>query len=277
MLGCCCFFAANWLNMSISIRTCIFCGPSCGRLTKEDVWPTWLGQYIPKSGTSYSASSTVIHDDRPADVIRKTINGDSKSRRVKLVCSNCNNGWMSRLQRRAKPVVLPLAMGQSTLIGVDAQRTLAAWCAMSVMTSDHFYPDRAAIPQQHRDALMRLDAPPADQWKIWIGHYERGDWVADWVQNALAISSDAHLARNLPDGVPIPNTQTTTLVFGNLYVHAVSSVHPDIIEMVGSPSGKLVRLFPLGDTAIEWPQKSLTDRDADDAAGFIVNALANAT
>ena len=124
---------------------------------------------------------------------------------------------------------------------------------------------------------MCLGAPPAGEWKIWIGHYNRGDWVPDWVKNALAISSDAHPARHLPDGVPIPNTQTTTLVFGNLYVHAVSSVHPDIIEMTGSPNSKLVRLFPLGDTAIEWPQQSMTDRDADDAAGFIMNALGNAT
>lgn len=258
-------------------KTCIFCGPNCGRLTKEDVWPTWLGQYVPKNGTSYSASSTVVHDDRPADVDRRNINGDSKSRRVKLVCADCNNGWMSRLQERAKPVVLPLAIGRSTSIGVDAQGTLAAWCAMSVMTSDHFYPDRAAIPQQHRDALMNVGMPPAAQWKIWIGHYERGDWVADWVKNALAISSEAHPARHLPNGLPIPNTQTTTLVFGKLYVHAVSSVHSDIIDMTGSPSSKLVRLFPLGGSAIEWPQKCMTDRDADDAAGFIMNALGNAS
>lgn len=263
--------------MSALIRTCIFCGPGCGRLTKEDVWPTWLGKYIPKDRSSYSASSTIIHEERPPDVSRRIVNGDPKSRRVKLVCGDCNNGWMSRLQERAKPVVLPLAMGRSTLIGLDAQRTLAAWCTMSVMTSDHFYPDRAAIPQHHRDQMMAPGEPPGDQWKIWIGHYERNDWPADWVKSALAISSDAHPALYLPDGAPIPNTQATTLVFGKLFVHAFTSIHPDIVAMTGRPSSKLVQLFPVGNADIQWPLVSMTDREADNAAGFIMNALANAT
>ncbi|MGM4928814.1 hypothetical protein [Tardiphaga sp. 619_E2_N8_5] len=125
--------------------------------------------------------------------------------------------------------------------------------------------------------LMEDGHPPWDQWKIWMGDYERGDWIPEWIKNALMIESDDHPARYLPDGVPMPNTQSTTLVFGRLYVHAFSSVHPDIVDMTGRPSSKVVQLAPVGRNDIQWPTTSLTDREADDAAGFILNALANAT
>jgi len=258
-------------------RNCIFCGPGCPRLTKEDVWPTWLGKFIPKDAPNYSASSTIIYAER-TDVTRKTVNGDSKSRRVRRVCSDCNNGWMSRLQERAKPIVLSLAMGGETTLSDEAQRTLAAWCAMSTMTSDHFYPSRAAIPQRHRDALRLNNSLPEDEWRIWIGHYERTDWVPDWVRNAMAIWSDEHPPAYLADTFPILNTQTTTLVFGKLYVHTFSSVHSDLVSITGKPNEKLIQLLPrTSDRVIRWPPPVMTDRDADNAAGFIFKALDKAT
>jgi hypothetical protein len=241
------------------------------------VWPTWLGKFIPKDAPNYSASSTIIYAEG-TDVTRRIVNGDSKSRRVKRVCGDCNNGWMSRLQKRAKPIVLSLALGEQATLDKEAQRTLAAWSAMSTMTSDHFYPSRAAIPQRHRETLRLNNSLPEGEWKIWIGHYERGDWVPDWVRNAMAIWSDEHPPSYLADTFPVMNTQTTTLVFGKLYVHTFSSVHSDLVSITGQPNEKLVQLWPCtSGHSIRWPLLAMTDRDADDAAGFIFKALDKAT
>ena len=57
----------------------------------------------------------------------------------------CNNGWMSDLQKLAKPILLPLIQGESFLLTPKQQKIVAAWCTMSVMTSDFFQPDRQAI------------------------------------------------------------------------------------------------------------------------------------
>jgi hypothetical protein len=185
---------------------------------------------------------------------------------------------MSRLQERAKPIVLSLAMGRKRTLDDEAQRTLAAWCAMSTMTSDYFYPSRAAIPQRHRDALRLNNSLPEDEWRIWIGHYERGDWIPDWVRNAIAISRDEEPPAYLTDTFPIMNTQTTTLVFGKLYVHAFSSVHADLVSITGKPNEKLIQLLPCrSDRLIQWPPATMTDRDADNAAGFIFKVIDRVT
>jgi hypothetical protein len=145
---------------------------------------------------------------------------------------------------------------------------------MSVMTSDNFYPERQAIPQEHRDWLMTRGVPPPDTWKIWVGRYERGNWLARWAKNARAISSDDHPVSYLENGLPIANTQSSTLVFGQLYVHAFSSVHSDIVARTPAPHSKLVQLFPLNGRPLHWPPLTMGDRDADSAAGKIFEALA---
>lgn len=259
--------------MPLPKRNCIFCGSQCGKITKEDVWPTWLEKFIPRDMKNYTASSTVVYPTH-SDVVRKKIDGDPGSRRVRRVCQSCNNGWMSRLQERAKPHVLPLILGAATAIQPTSLETIAGWCAMSVMTSDNFYPERQAIPQEDRNWLMAHGLPPPDTWKIWIGQYERGNWPAYWAKNARAISSDGHPVFYLENGLPIPNTQSSTLVFGKLFVHAFSSVHADIVANTPNPHGKLIQLFPLSGLPLRWPPPTMLDRDADDAAGKIFNALA---
>jgi hypothetical protein len=256
-------------------RICIFYQPGCGRVTKEDVWPTWLSKYIPRDLRTYSTMSAVVHHTH-ADVLRENVHGDPRSRRVKWVCGSCNNGWMSTLQKLAKPILLPLMSGETTILSKNQQEIIAAWCAMSAMTSDYFYPEKQAIPQTHRDYLRANRLPPPDTWKIWIGRYERQKWVGQWVKNSLAITSEEHVAQFTPQGFPRPNTQTTTLVFGQLYVHVFSSVHPDIVAkatIAGKGIEKIAQIWPVREQFIAWPTNALLDRDADRIAGAIFGIL----
>jgi hypothetical protein len=256
-------------------KVCIFCGPGCGRLTKEDVWPTWLRKYVPLDAKNYTALSALVHLTH-SDVTREMRDGDPRSRRVKFVCCRCNNEWMSRFQERGKSIVLPLVKGERFILGQDAQRLLAGWIAMSAMTSDFFYPEKQAIPQSHRDWLRTNLKPPPDTWKIWIGKYEREKWLAQWVKNSLPISSEEHIPEVSADGIPRPNTQTTTLVFGQLYVHVFSSVHPKVVAKAwigGKGIEKLAQIWPVREHFIAWPFSPMSDKDADTISGAIFKNL----
>ena len=90
-------------------KKCIFCGK--GPTTKEDVWPTWLSKYIPRSLQKYTAAISIINESGEIVSTRKQIDGDPRSRRAKCVCAKCNNGWMSDLQNKRKSTVLALAKG----------------------------------------------------------------------------------------------------------------------------------------------------------------------
>src|ERR1043166_1487280 len=95
-------------------KKCIFCGQA--PTTKEDVWPTWLKSYLPRDLPHYFASISIINPFGEITSTRKKWQGDPRSRRAKCVCARCNNGWMSRLQERAKPLVLALVRGDQTTL-----------------------------------------------------------------------------------------------------------------------------------------------------------------
>jgi hypothetical protein len=181
---------------------------------------------------------------------------------------------MSRLQERAKPLVLPLVTGKEIELSTQDQRTLAVWCTMCTMTAESLGPDRTAISALDRVLLMS-DQLLVRNWKIWLGHYERKEWLGQWVHNMMPISSKGRV-HPTDDGIPRPNTQTTTLVFGQLYVHVFSCEYPDVVakvELGESGNRVLAQIWPITRTSIVWPQESMTDRDADNLAGSICGML----
>jgi hypothetical protein len=86
----------------------------------------------------------------------------------------------------------------------------------------------------------------------WPIHYE-GDVIIPNVQE--------------PD-VPLTNTQWTTVMVGELYIHtASSSTAPDIVRdwnWNSAPRARsiLVQIWPIKERIIKWPFRSLTDTDA---------------
>jgi hypothetical protein len=249
---------------------CIFCGKNRDNgpehvLTKEDVWPIWLTKYIPRDLRNYGAETIIVHRNR-IEKSQKKVDGDPRSRRVKLVCKKCNTGWMSQLQERAKNILLPLMTGGTTILGDEAQKLVAAWCAMSTMTADFIFPDKQAIPQTDRDLLLAIRLPPSDTWKIWIGRFQRKEWVPHFVKQSIPIKSVENAETLPPSGIPRPNTQTTTLIFGELYVHVFSSIFPHIIASAGVGNEgveKIAQLWPVREHFIAWPINIMSDRNAD--------------
>ena len=228
---------------------------------------------------SYTAQNAIVHPDR-IDSVTEKHSGDPQSRRVGQICRKCNNGWMSQLQQRAKPVLLPLMQGKPAILSRQAQELIARWIAMSTMTSDFFYPDKHAVPQADRDLLYGTGngdgAVPQDTWKMWIGRYQRGDWVGRWVHNSIPIYSKDDAPELSAAGIPRPNTQTTTIIFGELYVHVFSCPFPEIVAMVNlreSAHSMVAQIWPFREDVIAWPINPMSDRDADNFAAAIFRML----
>jgi len=256
------------------LRVCIFCGRNDGqahRLSSEDIWPNWLTQFVPRDLESYQSASILVNRDGHEKSERK-IDGDPKSRRVKVVCKKCNNGWMSRLQEKAKDVLLPLIIGKPVVLGAEAQDLIAKWCAMSTMTADFIYPERQAISQEDRTLLFENHVVRPNTWRIWIGRYIRGRWPSYFIKLSLPYADDEITPSLLPSGRPRPNTQTTTLVFGELFVHAFSCPVPDLVAKVGithQGAKKIAQIWPVREQFVAWPIVAMSDEDANRIAGAI--------
>ena len=175
---------------------CIFC-KNYGLLTREHIWADWLKKYIPKTMPNYRAGTMIV--GRGGRVItrkKRIIGGDPRSRRVLCVCGSqtyggtrqgCNDGWMKGIQDQVKPIVLPMIEGAASKLNTRQQRLLAAWIAMAVICSEYSDLDSLAIRQKDREWLFRKHAPPSNNWKIWIGHYEnskgQATLAAPWATN----------------------------------------------------------------------------------------------
>lgn len=147
-------------------RTCIFCGGS--PTTKEHLWPDWarrlLGDVEPLSHRQHARQDGREPIDREwrTPPFRTT---------VKAVCAGCNNGWMSRLESRAKLLLLPMLEGRGRELHQDGQRTLAAWALKTAMMVEHTLgPEKRVVPEEEHAYLLEHEHP-SEHVVIWMATY----------------------------------------------------------------------------------------------------------
>ena len=254
---------------------CIFCG---GRpLTREHIWADWFRAYLPRTLPFYHSGRIVLNEDNTQTRGSKKMSGDPKSRKLRIVCNKCNNGWMSDLQNATKPILTPLLHHQQITLSEQRQRQLATWVAMTVICAEYLQPASVSIPVTARRWLFTNRTAP-DNMRIWIGNFDRQNWRADWAHNSLRISQNEgrYPWTVNPDGTPRPNTQTTTYVAGKLYVHVFTCPFPEILNsatLTGPVDRALVQIWPIRHSFIAWLLPVLADRQADTLAAHIFRSL----
>jgi hypothetical protein len=239
------------------------------------MWPDWLGPFVPRNMAGFASKSVIFNRDGSAQrETLKTKTGDPHVTKLRVVCKTCNNGWMSRLQEEAKPILVPMLTGQTTVLPQIRQRIIARWVAMSVATGEYFNPDLAAVSQAERD-FLRLKRRAPSTWRIWVGHYKREDWVGLWVHHSIPISDKKHVIQFFDDGRPRPNTQATTFVVGQIYFTVISSAIvgiPGQYEFADRARRRLFEIWPYRGKPLQWPLPLLSDEEADGISGAFFKA-----
>jgi hypothetical protein len=178
------------------VTECIFREPTKLHkpLSREHVWGEWLKDYIrPEINKHHFLYEEV---GKPGTPIRATFTlraGDHLYSKVKVVCKECNNGWLSDIQKRAKPYLIPLIEGRSAVMGAAELEIIAAWCVMATMTGEYLtrYPTANAISQGERHWLRDHGTPPP-HWRVWLGHYQRYRWQGRWAHFVAPILDSEH-------------------------------------------------------------------------------------
>src|SRR5690348_4297425 len=103
---------------------CIFCGATVD--SEEDAFPKWLIRRFPQPGIlerqrSIDDTATCYRIKRPFKIC------------ISCVCRGCNNGWMSILQNRAKPVIERLLDDPTCTLDIHDCKTLSLWAVMTMM------------------------------------------------------------------------------------------------------------------------------------------------
>jgi len=147
---------------------CIFCGRA--GLSKEHVWPGWSHSYIRKAkhgARRHRRAARIRGKDKSIER-----EGDVTKIQLRVVCEkHCNNGWMSRLETRVMPIVIPLLTGAPIQLNKYNQEILATWIAMKLQIFEFNFPDKSIVtPALERSLLMGRRVPP-DIMSIWIARY----------------------------------------------------------------------------------------------------------
>ena len=178
------------LNAAIAAgQECIFCGDRVS--SEEHVWPHWLkdSKTIDHTPVNHTQSQILVTVDpigpdavgpntRKFDVKRR--GGAATNRKEPVVCAPCNNGWMSRLEKKTKKILLPMIDDEPRNLDRDDQRTIARWADKVVMVWETTAPDIAVTtPEDRLRVTTKSPVRPARRTQVWIGRTEHSPTITE--------------------------------------------------------------------------------------------------
>ena len=188
--------------------------------------------------------------------------GNAWTKKVRVVCETCNNGWMSRLETAAKPFLTPLITGTPCTVTAAAIQATARWIVMKVMVAEHNLKGDAVSTGEQRGSFRATLAIPGD-FRIWIGRCGVGGWQTAYWRHCATVSLS-------PDIMPehrFKNLHSVTFGIGQLLVFVLHTTVSGLDLDVGlSRSGMMVSLWP-PIAPFAWPPtRTLTSLDATSVA-----------
>ena len=130
--------------MSRRLTNCPFCGER-RRETVEDAWPRWLNKVMLDPQGAGQAHDISIVDGVPMVRRRRKV-VSYNTERVRGICADCNNGWMSRLESAAKPILTPMILGEPVTLSTADQQVVAAWATKTALVLEYSHRDRHVAP-----------------------------------------------------------------------------------------------------------------------------------
>lgn len=150
--------------------------------------------------------------DRPGRAIDTTL---------RVLCAQCNNVTLGRLQEAVKPALESLAFGLWLTPSRQNLDVLAAWASMFAMTFEAADVATAAIsPTVRKDFLGTLAPPPG--FHVFLG---RQTEARDGFINHRALSVSVRGGRHTPG-------QVTTFTIGHVYFQVISGLPDGVFDPI---------------------------------------------
>jgi hypothetical protein len=180
--------------------------------------PTLAGNYCQKEFSSSPQNPRIR-----GETASRNRQGDVTAIRLKVVCGkHCNNGWMSRLETRVRPILIPLLTGSRITMNKYHQEVLATWIAMKMVVCEFSNPEDVVTPRLERSLLMGRRLPP-DMTSIWIAHYNGAAWNNAYVRYCYEVGLGTNGRPPIPSASTTKNIQSQSLIAGKLLIHVLGT------------------------------------------------------
>jgi hypothetical protein len=251
-------------------KKCVFCRGF--GMSKEHFWPDWLGDHI----------KTTINDKHTTEVLsgqvkrpptlkkKKERMGNLITVKFRVVCEKCNNGWMSQLEERIKPILVAIIEGEDFTLGKASLSDLARWVVMKVIVLEQSEENTQVTPESDRIGFCNGLMPK--YFNVFMGRQDSSH-------------SSGILRQSITIGLPeegLPklngmkrNTQTVSFILGPIFfyvitcrldnfdlceklnIHPLKKIFPDTPEILNWSSLEIAKSLKINKLA--WVLEELTN------------------
>ncbi len=241
------------------MQQCLFCPNPAN--SREHIWADWLRAYVPRTQLNHLEARIDVSDEGKEKHATKHVSGDPRSRKLKVVCNACNNNWMSQVQNRAKPHLVPLIEGREYKLPRQGRSALSRWAALFSTVQEQIHTDLASVSAEDRAWIKERSTAP-NNWLIWIGRFVDPAGHSRSSRTSVPVVSQEEFARRHSRAGPLRyNGQASTFLVGNLLFHTLSAPRRLRFSFPSAIGQKLHRIWPTNGNGIKWPPQVLTEED----------------
>lgn len=228
---------------------CIFCGRQAD--SNEHIFSDWINEVIKVDCVDAHA---FLVEGRQTTHERSYHAKKVAAQEAKVVCGDCNHGWMSDLEDEAKPILVPMITGNRTRLDYKAQLVIAHWAIKTAMVAESIQHGANTFTQDDR-YIVRVDRRPSLRARVNIAAYDM---------------STPNMTRYTRGQGPVLRNGEVVAEF---YVHAIQVQHLVLsvrgtqtfpaadnrsLERLAQPAFREVPVFPPVEVC-EWPPNQVMD------------------
>lgn len=140
----------------------MFCHREGQSLTLEHIYPDWLSKLFNQK--------LKVTNDVSGDDLSRTWQSTVFQDKVKLVCSDCNNGWMSTLEGEVKDLLTSVAFTHDgRTLSQEDQRRLSLWVQKTVLVLSKATGGKFEIPATFYEQLYASQTQPLPTIMVGMG------------------------------------------------------------------------------------------------------------
>lgn len=225
----------------MSKRKCIFCGAP--QLSKEHFWPKWLAPYIPKPPINAHISEIHSAEGKAKPIIERRSErpGGVETKKIRVVCSGCNNGWMSNVESSAKQVINALMGSLEEQLSADETYALARWIALKTIVGEYASENTALTPDIDRKQLKAGIIP--GYFRIFVAYHTDTTYAA-FYRHSTTMSTTLAGPRPALESDINRNIQATSYYFGSLFAFVTTARIDGFDHSILDPGSGMTQLWP---------------------------------
>ena len=233
-------------------KKCIFCAGS--NLSKEHFWPNWMGSFFERTDHDKNVREVYESKEKQPHLPKKKINRPGRiiSKKLRVVCASCNNGWMSNLEEKVKPTLLSILEKKALLLDRESMSNLSKWITMKVFIAEQSEPE-TQLTSEEELYLFKKNLEIPNYLRIYIGRHNIICNSAYYRQSCTLGKSKEDFDHCLATGTH-RNTHAIVFLVGQLlvYVFGSRSINFGVVKTFSFSS--LYPIFPSAPFEIQWNQ-----------------------